>query len=498
MLTCKVGENIINCFDNTYDKYQLKKWSDKNILICPDCNKPYEYCHGEIITPYFRHKEKSFECDQIFSEPETEEHIKGKQILYKWLMNLQNKGVVSDVKLESYIPETKQRPDLSFTSNGNKFVFEFQCSPIATEYIERHRLYELAGIHDIWILGTDKYIEKSEVGKNYKGKAIEGFTNFYLDSEYKIFMFCNIEQLNLEDNYRIKSTYGYYSKDKRNAILSNLLVFDNNAEKYMIDMNGICFNKDKIVLTSEAINNIKDYSEIIIAEEIKLKKLKDKLQENINKCELFLKNVFKLFKKDYFTEFDWMRCTCGFKCSKHYYQFMNIENYPIIDFCKLDYTNNTPVPNLIFQIDIENDKYIKIIEYLKTDLKNRIELNIEFNDRKIKQEERDRNELIRLKQKLSQFNNVHLLFSEDDKKVDIRFKMIHDYPDNIIDLGKIVLNNLEFLKSKGVKEYVLMIPKKKIRESKSGSMLYPYYKVRNYKYSVREEFKELGINFSEI
>jgi len=29
-------------------------------------------------------------------------------------------------------------------------------------------------------------------------------------------------------------------------------------------------------------------------------------------------------------------------------------------------------------------------------------------------------------------------------------------------------------------------------------MLYPYYKVRNYKYSVREEFKELGINFSEI
>jgi competence CoiA-like predicted nuclease len=77
LLTCKVGETIINCFDGKYDKHKLKEWSDKSKLICPDCGNPYEYCHGRIIPPYFRHKEKE-EYGGIYSESETEEHIKGK------------------------------------------------------------------------------------------------------------------------------------------------------------------------------------------------------------------------------------------------------------------------------------------------------------------------------------------------------------------------------------------------------------------------------------
>lgn len=59
MLTAKVGENIIRSFDNKYDRYTLKKWSDKKILKCPVCNDTYEYCHGDIVSPYFRHKNKS-------------------------------------------------------------------------------------------------------------------------------------------------------------------------------------------------------------------------------------------------------------------------------------------------------------------------------------------------------------------------------------------------------------------------------------------------------
>lgn len=85
MLTCKVGNTIINCFDRKYDKFTLKKWSEENRLLCPDCGNLYEYCHGEIISPYFRHKEKNKECEGIYYEPETEEHIKGKIMLYNWL-----------------------------------------------------------------------------------------------------------------------------------------------------------------------------------------------------------------------------------------------------------------------------------------------------------------------------------------------------------------------------------------------------------------------------
>ena len=43
MLTCKVGNTIINCVDGEYDKYKLKLWSDKKRLICPDCGGLYEY-----------------------------------------------------------------------------------------------------------------------------------------------------------------------------------------------------------------------------------------------------------------------------------------------------------------------------------------------------------------------------------------------------------------------------------------------------------------------
>ena len=58
MITAKLKDNIINCYDNKYTKETLKKWAEKNILLCPVCNKPYEYCHGKVVSPYFRHKEK--------------------------------------------------------------------------------------------------------------------------------------------------------------------------------------------------------------------------------------------------------------------------------------------------------------------------------------------------------------------------------------------------------------------------------------------------------
>lgn len=157
IITCKIGNSIVNSFDNKYNRNQLKEWSNKNILKCLVCGNTYEYCHGMIASPYFRHKDKSRECDGLFNEPETEEHIKGKILLHKWLKELEVKGMIENVQLESYIKETKQRPDLYFEQNGTRYVIEFQCTPISTEYLKRKELYRLAGIKDIWILGLEKY-----------------------------------------------------------------------------------------------------------------------------------------------------------------------------------------------------------------------------------------------------------------------------------------------------------------------------------------------------
>jgi len=42
-----------------------------------------------------------------------------------------------------------------------------------------------------------------------------------------------------------------------------------------------------------------------------------------------------------------------------------------------------------------------------------------------------------------------------------------------------------------------MIPRKRIKKSKNNSLYYPYYKVCNYKFDVKDDFNELGLSFLE-
>lgn len=153
MITGLLNGQKIDCFSGKHDRDTLKKWAAKGIILCPVCGKPYEYCHGKINSPYFRHKDKA-ECFDLYSEPETEEHIAGKVALYEWVRKIDG---VTDAVLEGWLPETKQRPDIMFKMDGNQYVLEYQCSPIASEYLERHELYKAAGIVDIWVCGTEKY-----------------------------------------------------------------------------------------------------------------------------------------------------------------------------------------------------------------------------------------------------------------------------------------------------------------------------------------------------
>ena len=178
ILTCKLGNEIINCYDGTHNKEQLKKWASKKILLCPACGNPYEYCHGKVKTPYFRHMDK-VECEDKFSESETEEHINGKRDLYEWVKK--QVGVTNAV-LEGWIPETKQRPDIMFEYKGKKYVIEYQCSPIATEYVERHELYQASGIVDIWIAGVEKYFKP-----NARHKFLEDYIEGYYNPATEVF-----------------------------------------------------------------------------------------------------------------------------------------------------------------------------------------------------------------------------------------------------------------------------------------------------------------------
>lgn len=187
MITALLDGNIIDCESGEYSRDCLKDYSAQNKLICPACRGIYEYCHGECISPYFRHKDKC-ECDQ-FSEPETEEHSTGKRNLYEWI---RKQDGVTDAILEGWLPETRQRPDIMFKWDGTQYAIEYQCSPISTEYLNRHSLYKNGNIKCIWILGTQKYLDyASPEKKKNRDKEIEYDNDIYYDPFKNLLLFKN-------------------------------------------------------------------------------------------------------------------------------------------------------------------------------------------------------------------------------------------------------------------------------------------------------------------
>lgn len=331
MLTCKVGETIINCIDGKYDKYTLKQWSDKNKLICPDCNKPYEYCHGEINEPYFRHKEKNKECEGIYSESETQEHIQGKKIIYRWLLKLQEQGVIQNVKLESYIPETKQRPDIYFEQNGKRYVIEFQCSPIATEYMERHRLYQLANVNDLWILGIEKYNiifnEDGVISHKYRYKVLEEYANIYL--------LVNESSFIIENNI-VKQHLPYHA-----VWLTKYLKMD--VDNFTYD-----FERNTLKLTNQSLDYFIEQDKV--ANEIKVQEaIKDKQEyDSINELIIELNNQYKKFKDGkYF-----------FEVGQGYYGYYKYR----IHFNEIS-TNSHFGSNTIYTFFVKEDKADCCVEY---------------------------------------------------------------------------------------------------------------------------------------
>ena len=68
------------------------------------------------------------QCSQLFAEGESTLHLQGKIQLYEWF-----KKHGHQVKLEPYLKELSQRPDLLVTIDKEQFAVEFQCSTISHE-----------------------------------------------------------------------------------------------------------------------------------------------------------------------------------------------------------------------------------------------------------------------------------------------------------------------------------------------------------------------------
>lgn len=259
MITCQVGKKKIDTF--SYEPKQLREWSNKGLLRCPVCGSKMIYNHGEFKIPHFKH-EKNCDCPDIYSEGVTEEHIKGIELLHNWL---QKQEGITNIELEKWIPETKQRPDIYFEYENKPYVIEFQCSPIATKFLERRELYRLNEINDIWILGCDKYdinnsIEQITLNKEYfkinrySTKVIE--KEIY-DSERKIIYLDvinqNIYKVGEYDIELISNATNSYSISYLKSNF-NLFISKSNIEIVTIDE---IFNNQS--LAKLLINNNQNY-----------------------------------------------------------------------------------------------------------------------------------------------------------------------------------------------------------------------------------------------
>lgn len=126
-------------------------------FYCPQCKQPLVFKIGPLKIPHFAHYSTN-ECENLFSEGETEQHLKGKEQLYNFL---KSKGF--QVELEAYLPAIQQRPDILLKDHGGRqYAIEFQCSPISSERLtERNSGYSNENIAPIWIpLTPGKVVQK--------------------------------------------------------------------------------------------------------------------------------------------------------------------------------------------------------------------------------------------------------------------------------------------------------------------------------------------------
>mgnify|MGYP001038965924 CR=1 FL=1 len=162
MLNC-VNEHNKTLHASTCDEVATRQLSKDNKLFCPFCKSNVSYRNGDIVKAYFAHK-NIIDCPSYGAE-ESEDHEKGKQIIYEWLKNQYPDAFI---EYEYHITATNQLADVYIEhKHGNlkglKWAFEFQHSSITLgSWKKRHELYEKAGIQDFWVLDKAIFFKLSE------------------------------------------------------------------------------------------------------------------------------------------------------------------------------------------------------------------------------------------------------------------------------------------------------------------------------------------------
>ncbi|WP_343797793.1 competence protein CoiA [Bacillus carboniphilus] len=125
---------------------QIRMFKNQS-FYCPVCKQPLQLKAGLVNQPHFAHIHLNT-CP-TFWEPESDEHIEGK-LLLKDLFSKMN----WDTRLEVYLPEISQQPDLLLNKNNKQVAVEYQCSAINIQrFRQRVKGYQSIDMEQRWVFG---------------------------------------------------------------------------------------------------------------------------------------------------------------------------------------------------------------------------------------------------------------------------------------------------------------------------------------------------------
>ncbi len=182
------------------------------------------------MRPHFAHYNKG-DCS-AFTEGETEEHLDGKLALARYF---EKKGYL--VKIEAYLRELKQRPDLLVEKSKQKIAIEFQCSSITIQkMIERTIGYSEAGYKVLWILGSHFHYHHALTNLQKASLYYYSPNDTFLLVQYDTIT----QKITVHHDFQV-DTYGKINCQKHSLIL-------NNPEK--ISLESKRNHKEKIISSS--------------------------------------------------------------------------------------------------------------------------------------------------------------------------------------------------------------------------------------------------------
>ena len=194
-------------------KEVLRNYSYNKEIFCPHCLQSAIFHGGDHRTFHFKHA-KGAECTYK-GEPESEEHLTGKRLIYEWLIERYPKA---KVELEYSIKETNQIADVYVEfDEKHKFAFEVQCSVITHEiWSERYNLYQSVGIQSVWLFGSkyDKEIEDNTINKKQKCLKLRNILIKILEELGSVYFIDAFEQ-------RIKHSGELYNYNYWNAYITD-------------------------------------------------------------------------------------------------------------------------------------------------------------------------------------------------------------------------------------------------------------------------------------